>query len=700
MITPIKHLTKSYLFFLLAFSSFLGTAQLSDLHYLPPMKQGQNNAGIQNQAIYLSTPETTPFNVYVYRGTSNTIERTITIDNLNPGVWTLGNGDNNITLVDNNNTGVVLTNSGLRFVSAGGEKFYVNYRGKSGSQAASLTAKGRQAMGTNFKWGGVPNKGTHSSKSNTLGIMATEDNTTVVLSGYDPGCEFRVGGNRAGITANSHTITLNANESFVYETYIGNTHTQAHEDGWIGASIVSTKDIVISNGSINFGSQDGQSHRDAGIDQPVPINKLGKEYVFIRGNGNTNGLTEFPLVIATADNTHVYVNGSTTPLATIDNGEYFKIPSSYYSSNSVGANMFVQTSKDVYAYQSMAGSSNLYTQGLNFVAPVNCLLPDVMDNIPDIRNIAGTTVTGGLTIIASVNTADSNVKVFEDGVEISKPASDPVAGSDDWKTFYIPNLDGDISVTSTGPMAIGFFGYNGAQGVAGYFSGFDTVPEVVLRINGGVEGECFSGSSIFEASDDNFDAYQWYFDGEIIPGANSFEYAATIAGDYYVRGTKGPCTYDSQTIKIFYCEPDVLIEKTVDKPEIVEGETATFTIRAENLYFNDITNLQVTDNIPAGLSLVQATTITGTFNGSVWNIGTLAPGEVAFLTLEVIADEIDILPLLNLVNTATNTQDQTDANLTRDEPSARIIVHNDFDNDGVVDSVDLDDDNDGIYDAV
>lgn len=700
MITKNKTSIKSLLFFLLAFSSFLGTAQLSDLHYLPPMKQGQNNAGIQNQAIYLSTPETTPFDVYVYRGTSNTIERTMTIDNLNPGVWTLGNGDNNITLVDNNNTGVVLTNSGLRFISANGEKFYVNYRGKSGSQAASLTAKGRQAMGTNFKWGGVPNKGTHSSKSNTLGIMATEDNTTVVLSGYDPGCEFRVGGNRAGITADSHTITLNANESFVYETYIGNTHTQAHEDGWIGASIVSTKDIVISNGSINFGSQDGQSHRDAGIDQPVPINKLGKEYVFIRGNGNTNGLTEFPLVIATADNTHIYVNGSTTAIATIDNGEYFKIPSSYYSSNTVGANMFVQTSKDVYAYQSMAGSSNLYTQGLNFVAPVNCLLPDVMDNIPDIRNIAGTTVTGGLTIIASVNTPDANVKVFEDGVEISKPASNPVAGSDDWKTFYIPNLDGDISVTSTGPMAIGFFGYNGAQGVAGYFSGFDTVPEVVLKINGGVEGECFSGSSIFEASDDNFDAYQWYFDGEIIPGANSFEYAATIAGDYYVRGTKGPCTYDSQTIKIFYCEPDVLIEKTVDKPEIVEGETATFTIRAENLYYNDITNLQVTDNIPAGLSLVQATTITGTFNGSVWNIGTLAPGEVAFLTLEVTADEIDILPLLNLVNIATNTQDQTDANLTRDEPSARIIVHNDFDNDGVVDSVDLDDDNDGIYDAV
>lgn len=65
------------------------------------------------------------------------------------------------------------------------------------------------------------------------------------------------------------------------------------------------------------------------------------------------------------------------------------------------------------------------------------------------------------------------------------------------------------------------------------------------------------------------------------------------------------------------------------------------------------------------------------------------------------ADEIDILPLLNLINTATNSQDQTDTNITKDNPSARLIVHNDFDNDGgVVDSVDLDDDNDGILDTV
>ncbi|MEM8763324.1 MAG: T9SS type B sorting domain-containing protein [Bacteroidota bacterium] len=693
---PGKTLHKLGLLFVLLFVSNFVSAQLSDLHYLPPLKQGQNNAGIRDQAIYLSTPEPTTFVVNAYQGTNPTPVATFNISNLAPAEWTLSDGDNNIILVNNTNTGIVLNNSGLRFESPSGNRFYVNYRGNSSAQAASLTAKGRQALGTQFKWGGVPNLGAHPSKSNTLGIMATEDNTTVQLYGYDPGCEFRVGNDRAGITANTYTVTLDAHESFVFETYIGNSPTQAHEDGWIGATIESDKDIVISNGSINFGRQAGASNRDAGIDQPVPENRLGKEYVFIRGNGGTNGLTEFPLVIAIADNTQIFVNGATTPIATINNGEYFQVPSTFYSSNTVGANMLLQTSKDVYAYQCMAGASQVYTQGLNFVAPVNCLLPDVMDNIPDIRNMAGTTVTGGMTIIAAVNTPDANIQVTDGNGAVTLPASNPVAGSTDWKTFYIPNLNGNVSVNSTGPMAVGFFGFNGARGVAGYFSGFDTLPEVTLEIRGG--SGCFVGSEIFEATNNNFDAFQWYENGVAIPGANGPSYAPPGAGEYFLRGTKGPCTYDSNAIQALYCDPDVVVQKTVDNNEIMEGETATFTIRVQNLGLGPLTNLRITDDIPAGLTLVSAFTITGTWSGNTWDIGTLDGGDVAYLELEVQADEIDTLPLISLTNTAINTQDQTDTNITEDQPSAKITVHNDFDNDGVRDITDLDDDNDGVYD--
>jgi len=671
-------------------------AQLSDLHYLPPLKQGRNNEAIRQQAVYLSTPEPNPFTVNAYRGTDPIPVATFSISNAAPAIYNLPQGDNNITLVTNSQTGIVLNNSGLRFESTSGHRFYVNYRGVSSAQAASLTSKGRKAMGRRFKWGGLPNLGAHVSKSNTLGIMATEDNTTITLSDYDPGCRFRLGNNAYGLTDDQYTITLDANESFVFETYIGNSPSAAHRDGWIGASIVSDKDIVISNGGMNTGRQENNSNRDAAIDQPVPENRIGKEYVFVRGNGGSNGATEFPLIIAIADNTQIYVNGSRTPIATIDDGEYFEIPSTYYSSNNPGANMFVYTSKDAYAYQSMAGDAKIYTHGLNFVAPVNCLLPDRMDHIPDITNMAGTTLNGGVTIIASTTTPDANIVVEDSTGEVPLPASNPVAGTDDWKTYYIPNLKGNVSVRSTGPIAVGFFGFNSARGVAGYFSGFDTVPEVELEIVGG-EG-CFIGSMIMEASG-NFDAYQWFGEGEMIPGANSQVFAPSKAGDYFVRGTKGPCTYDSNAISTYYCDPDVVVDKTVDKPELMEGETATFTIRIRNFSVDPITNLVVTDQIPAGLTLISSFANIGSFSGSNWNIGTLDPGFSAILELEVQADEIDTLPLVRLANTVTHTQDAVDANLTQDEPTAWITVHNDFDSDGVRDQTDLDDDNDGIYDT-
>lgn len=688
---------KILIVFVALLTSAFSFAQLSDLHYLPPLKQGQNNAAVQQQAIYLSTPEPTTFLVNAYRGTNPVPVATFNISNVSPGVYnTLGNGDNNITLVDNANTGIVLSNSGLRFESPSGNKFYVNYRGYSSAQAASLTSKGRVAMGTRFKWGGIPNLGTHSSKSNTLGIMATEDNTTVFLSGYDPNCVFRQGNDVAGITSDTYTITLDANESFVFENYVGNSTSAAQREGWIGASIVSDKNIVISNGMLNYGRQENATNRDAGIDQPVPENRLGKEYVFVRGGGHSNGLTEFPFLIAISDNTQIFVNGDTTPIATLDNGEYFAVPSTYYSSDTAGANMLVETSKDVYAYQNLAGSTGVQTSGLNFVAPVNCLLPDVMDNIPDIRNIAGSTVNGGVTIIAAVNTPDANIQVRDGNGPVTLPASNPVTGSTDWKTFYIPGLDGNVSVQSTGPMAVGFFGVNNNQGVAGYFSGFDTVPEVILEIRGGTG--CFIGSEIYEASS-NFDAYQWFEDGVLIPGANGVSYEPSGAGDFFVRGTKGPCTYDSNSIRALYCDPDIVINKSVDKPEIMEGETATFTIKVRNLGVGPLTNLQLTDNLPTGLSFVSAFTIDGTWSGNTWNIGTLDGGLTAELEIVVRGDEIDTLPLVNILNTVTHTQDQVDTNTSEDIPSTSIIVHNDFDNDGVRDIIDVDDDNDGIYDS-
>ena len=158
MLTP-KYNIVSFLVLLCTLLSLRTFGQLDNEHYLPPLKQVSNNAAIQQQAIYFSTPETTPFNIKIFRGSNTTEIVTITgLEKGSPKIFdsttvvadannSLTNGDNNITLVTNVNTGNVQTDAGLRIIAEGGQKFYVNYRGRSSAQAGSLTSKGSKAKG-------------------------------------------------------------------------------------------------------------------------------------------------------------------------------------------------------------------------------------------------------------------------------------------------------------------------------------------------------------------------------------------------------------------------------------------------------------------------------------------------------------------------------------------------------------------------
>ncbi|MFK5972922.1 MAG: hypothetical protein QM485_06535, partial [Flavobacteriaceae bacterium] len=66
---PMRKKILSFVFLLVSTASI--HAQLSGLHYLPLSKQGVNNAAVQQQAIYRSTPESTTFTVNAYRGVNN-----------------------------------------------------------------------------------------------------------------------------------------------------------------------------------------------------------------------------------------------------------------------------------------------------------------------------------------------------------------------------------------------------------------------------------------------------------------------------------------------------------------------------------------------------------------------------------------------------------------------------------------------------
>ncbi len=64
---------------------------------------------------------------------------------------------------------------------------------------------------------------------------------------------------------------------------------------------------------------------DIVMDQSVPVNRLGDEFVLVKGNGNIGEGMEGALIIATQDNTQIFINGSGTSAATINEGQSYRI---------------------------------------------------------------------------------------------------------------------------------------------------------------------------------------------------------------------------------------------------------------------------------------------------------------------------------------------------------------------------------------
>ncbi|TNE57323.1 MAG: DUF11 domain-containing protein [Bacteroidetes bacterium] len=81
------------------------------------------------------------------------------------------------------------------------------------------------------------------------------------------------------------------------------------------------------------------------------------------------------------------------------------------------------------------------------------------------------------------------------------------------------------------------------------------------------------------------------------------------------------------------CVKELKIRKETSTPLLFSGDNAEFTITVTNHKDDPVTNVVVTDPLPAGLTLVSASN-GGTDNNGVvtWDLGTMASGEVIILT--------------------------------------------------------------------
>ena len=439
-------------------------SQLSRKHWIPPLHARTNNL-VEDHYLYLSTPVTTPFQVTVTQGDGTPFPGSpFTISNANPVTIFIGGAQPSPMFVNSNELNEP-TVKGL--ILEGTRDFYASFRVRSTNHAEILVSKGNTAKGTSFRVGSLPQSYDSTIRNFVTSFMATEDNTSVSVSDYNPNVVFLT--SSGNLSVPTQNFILNAGESVVLT---GNTNNPVNYAGFIGALINSDKPIVVNTGNIAGGmgpSPGGTSSlQDINLDQIVPVDKVGSEYIIVRGNGSVN--SEFPMVIATEDNTEVFVNGNPTPIFTLNAGEYDLIPNSNYIAGS-SPSMYVTSSKPVYMYQILAGDVSDATSGLNFIPPLSCFFQKSVDLIPDVDVVGGTQyqsvlfiiTTAGSTITINGNTTTAIPQIAE--------------GNPNWVTYKVPNISGNVAVVSTGPLAVGVFGFSGVAGFAGYYSGFGSEPE-------------------------------------------------------------------------------------------------------------------------------------------------------------------------------------------------------------------------------
>jgi gliding motility-associated-like protein len=536
---------KKHFYFLILslFSCIHLNAQRDTEHWFAPFSATTfSNA---KQAVYLSTDSTTPFPVDIYN--NNVIIATVTISKGSPQYYYI-NAANMVATSPNS-----LFSVGSKGLYLKGSKpFFATFRFTVTFHGEILTSKGKAGIGKKFYAVVAPITNYNQIINFTTGILATEDNTTVTISGYSPNVVFSNFVTAAA--APSLTVVLNKGQSYILEglgSEAGNTQ------GFIGAKIVANKPVSVTNGNFlgeyNIGTP--LTGGDILMDQSVPTERLGSEFVLVKGFGNISTATEDALIVATEDNTQIFVNGNSTAVATINEGQHYRVNeinnNNYIDQGNGHYNMHIRTSKNVYVYQLLAGSPDTSaTIGFNYIPPLSCLLPRKIDEIGMI-DMLPEAINNQISNNIKLNIlTGKGATVMVNGV-IPTPAQGPynVTGTPDWETYSLTGVTGNVTITSTKAVTAGIAGGSGFVGYGGYFAGISSVPTIIKS------GECIPGAVL--GTSDSFDSYQWNLNNNPIPGATGNTYTPVLPGNYTLTVGMGNCFATTTLLFVKNCYEEV-----------------------------------------------------------------------------------------------------------------------------------------------
>jgi hypothetical protein len=533
----------------LALDSF---GQLDTIHWIPPMHA---RAEWGPQYIYLTTPEEDLFPVSIRDGAGNLLS-TLNISNSQSERYDIGSSQNSLLLLMQMDLHKPIAGKGI--VIDGPKKFYANFRTHSSSeyQAGDLSCKGRAALGKIFRIAHLEQAPENNGRrSNFIGILATEDDTHISLSDYDPEVDFRVN-NSDNTYAEPLLFTLNKGESLVFSQYMTANGINQPPNGLMGALLEADKPIAVNTGSW-CGSPSPAMANDIGIDQIVPLEKVGQEYIVNRGNGSE--ALEHPIVVAHFDNTKVWINGSSAPAIVLSAGDKYIVPTSLFS---LTGNMYIRSSEPVFLYQMIGGASTpddeYRTAGLIFVPPISCSTPNKVDNIAVPNQIGNMRFEGGLMVTAM---KDSLVTVLMDGIPVSLGPPNVVLGNPDFVTYRKLNLFSQstsvskISVIAEGAVQVAMFGRNEPASFAAFYSGFSKTLEPNLTATLIGDGVC--PDTIFASG--RFDGVQWVYEDSLLQYGPDTMFIAFAPGKYIARGYLGVCRrseFASDTVTAVFMSPE------------------------------------------------------------------------------------------------------------------------------------------------
>ena len=512
-------------------------AQFSKTHYIPPLT---SNPGVlpQDHYIYISTPSVTDIKFKIIPIGGIAISGTVSKNT--PFRFTIGSGEDTQLFVPRLNTGLI-SNKGFIIESEG--LVYANIRTNSGNynQAGGLVAKGISALGKRFRAGAMLNTSDIGGLLNFISILATENNTEIKISNIPNGTLLA-----NGTLYNNPfpPIKLNKNESYILAI---NDNLGSN---LIGALIESDKDIVVNSGSFG-GTNDPTNNppsgagpgRDVGFDQIVGADKIGTEYIFIKGLG-TNEI-EKVLIIADDDNTEIFANGFS--ITTIQAGGKYIFDGNAFLNN----NLYIKTSKKVFAYQSIGGKPSNANQNLFFVPPLNCSTPKIVDNIPQINLIGSRNYDGVVNIVT-----ENGATVQINNTPISNPIN--INGNSNFVFYSVNGLSDDISIKSSKQIYVSYYGTNLNATYGGYYSGFDIKPELTIENSTSISGSCIPNITLKTEPDVDY-TYQWLKNGADIIGETGNSYLPTSPGYYQVKRSIPSCSSNtlSDKIPISNCPTDI-----------------------------------------------------------------------------------------------------------------------------------------------